>query len=381
MLGPFFGIGQEFFRQPAVFILVGSAGPRAGQRANRHDPVFDADHNFGRTADQIHTRRFQQKHKRTRIDDPQRAIDLKRSRRSLPSKSLADDDLEDVARADVFLAAGDGRLKFRAGNVRLPSGLRLHGQANVAQPEFARGTVQLGAQLVDAGCRAVVSRSRIAFIGACVCDDQDRFIDLIKNYHPVVKRERHIGDVTVIIRRVGQVLAVAHDVVAGVSDRSAAKPRQSREMDGLVFREQSLEIPQRVGGLKLLAGSLAGHDHVVPECFDSQERIGAENAVAPDLFSSDDTLEEERRGTTFDAPIRFDGRERVPEEPAINGNDPAFRGEAGKSVVIRKGRHRSVWPLSSSRLRNLFAMRILLRNDPQRLPRKQTGFRFCRSAE
>ncbi len=59
MLGPFLGIGQEFFGQAGGLHLRSLRGGRVpAKRANRHDPVFDADHDLRRTADQVHAPAF-----------------------------------------------------------------------------------------------------------------------------------------------------------------------------------------------------------------------------------------------------------------------------------------------------------------------------------
>ena len=78
VLGPFLGIGQQFLGQPAVFLLVGAARARAGQRADGHLAVDHATHDLRRTADQRHARRPQEEHERAGVHDPQRAVDLER---------------------------------------------------------------------------------------------------------------------------------------------------------------------------------------------------------------------------------------------------------------------------------------------------------------
>ena len=123
-------------------------------------------------------------------------------------------------------------------------------------------------------------------------DDENRLANLVEDDHPIVERERHVGNVAVIVRSVGQTFGVADDVVPGVADCPAAKARQTGKVPGLVPCEKTLQIAQRIARLELLGASLFGDDDVVAEGFDPQERIGTEKAVASDLLASHDALEE-----------------------------------------------------------------------------------------
>ena len=53
---------------------------------------------------------------------------------------------------------------------------------------------------------------------------------VVEHDHVVVERERQVGQVAVVVRRVRQVLDVADRVVAGVADRAADERRQLRQL-------------------------------------------------------------------------------------------------------------------------------------------------------
>ena len=85
VLGPLLGIGQQLLGQPPIFFFGRAAAARAGERADRHLAVDDADHDLRRAADERALRRAQEEHERAGVHDPQRAIDLERiDRRAAP---------------------------------------------------------------------------------------------------------------------------------------------------------------------------------------------------------------------------------------------------------------------------------------------------------
>ena len=79
VLGPFLGIGQQFFGQAAVFFVGCAAAARAGQRADGRPCRRPRGTMIsGELPTSVTLRRPQVEHERAGVHDPQRAIDLER---------------------------------------------------------------------------------------------------------------------------------------------------------------------------------------------------------------------------------------------------------------------------------------------------------------
>ena len=167
MLGPLLRIGQQFLGQPLVFVLGAAAAARAGQRADRHLAVHDADHDLRRAADQRALRRPQEEHERARVHHPQRAIDLERIDRQRHRQPLADHHLKDVAGADVLDALAHRVFELGLGEVRFV-------RRAVASPPVSMSTGasdrrrrrELFDQPIDAAAGVVVALAVIALAPA-----------------------------------------------------------------------------------------------------------------------------------------------------------------------------------------------------------------------
>lgn len=303
VLGSLFRIGEELLFQPLVLFIGRSAFASAGEWANRDLAIFDADHDFRRTADERCVWCPQQEHERTGIHDSQRAVDVERRSFCFELQTLADDHLKDVASDDVFLALFDGGLELALCEIRLIGQLRLAGQRDVVERQVGFSGLQLLAGFIDANAGLVIRLPQIAALRACVADHQDRLLDVIEDDHAVVKRERHVGQLAVIERCVRQMLGVADDVVTGVADGSAAETGQLGMWSGSIAGDQRLEFLQRIGDLSmsdafwLVVFTAFGQRNVVTERFQSQERICADEAVTSDLLAADDALKQERART------------------------------------------------------------------------------------
>ena len=115
MFRPFLRIGQQFFGQPPILVLVRPAHPGPGQRPHGDLSVHHATHDLRRAADQGHARRAEEEHERTGVHDPQRAIDFERIAMDFQLQALADHDLEDVTSSNVLDALADRLLRSPPG--------------------------------------------------------------------------------------------------------------------------------------------------------------------------------------------------------------------------------------------------------------------------
>ena len=120
---------------------------------------------------------------------------------------------------------------------------------------------------------------------------------MVEDDHPVIKRERKIGEPPIVGRRGRQVLGVSHGVVRGIADRAPGKPRQSLEMHCAIALDQLLEIAKRIGRRE--AASLVRivgirDRHIVAPRLESQEWLGAQKAEPSHLLAANHALEEKR---------------------------------------------------------------------------------------
>ena len=77
---------------------------------------------------------------------------------------------------------------------------------------------------IDSCDRIVVSRPRgIKFFQPRQRDYKNRFGNVIEDNHRVVKAELDIGQIAIVVRRVGQFLHIPNRVIAYVTDRAADK--------------------------------------------------------------------------------------------------------------------------------------------------------------
>ena len=71
---------------------------------------------------------------------------------------------------------------------------------------------------------------------------------MVEHDHVVVERERQVGQVAIVGRRVGQLLDVADDVVAGIADRAAGERRQLRQRGRAQRLDAAFEFFERIVG-------------------------------------------------------------------------------------------------------------------------------------
>ena len=137
MLGPFFGIRQQFFGEIAIFLRCLAAWTRSCERSNCGFSVLNPYHDFRRTADQIDFWSSQQKHKRAWVHHPQRTVNIQRLSFAGILKSLTDHDLKNIAGLDELLALSDRFMKLRLSEVRANLRSGFHSQVDISQLNIA----------------------------------------------------------------------------------------------------------------------------------------------------------------------------------------------------------------------------------------------------
>ena len=121
---------------------------------------------------------------------------------------------------------------------------------------------------------------------------------MVEEDHPVVEREREVGQTAIVGRGVGQVLGVADGVVGRVADGSAGEPGKPGEVNGAITVEELLrgrETDRPRCNARFAPGSSGrDHDDLVAPGLEPEERLGAQEAEPADLLAADHALEQKR---------------------------------------------------------------------------------------
>ena len=81
-------------------------------------------------------------------------------------------------------------------------------------PRSGAGAGEPRDQLVEPVARCFVGGLRVdPRPDVSLGDRQDRLADMVEEEHPVVEREREVGNAAIVGRNVGQVLGVSHGIV------------------------------------------------------------------------------------------------------------------------------------------------------------------------
>ena len=230
-------------------------------------------------------------------------------------EALAEDDLEDVARADVLLAALDSRLVASLGEIRRVRQRRLADGVDVRELQVGNALVEAFHEAIHPLARPAVTPGEVRRIDVSVGDDGDGLRHVVEDDHSVVQRETEVRQAAVVRRRGRQAFDVANGVVPGVADRPAGESRQAGDGRRSVSRDVLFQERQRVGVvefLRLPAFAFRRLDlDACPEGEEAQERPGADEAVASQTLAADDALEQEGPFVLLHLAERRHGRERV----------------------------------------------------------------------
>ena len=205
---------------------------------------------------------------------------------------------------------------------------------------------QLFNEGIDAPAGVVVGRLAIGvgLVEPGHGHDDDRLVHVVEDHHLIVEGKRQIGHLAIVLWGIGQVLDVADDVVAGVAHGAAAKGGQLGERGRAVGLDAPAKLIQRIFRLDLPrdedrharsrdAGVRADR-HPLVVGFNFQEGVRGQEAVAPDLLSAHDALEKARTAPGIELMKGGDGRQRIANQPAIDGDQVGAVGKLAESRII-----------------------------------------------
>jgi len=259
---------------------------------------------------------------------------------------LADDDLKNVAGANVLDTLVHRLLELLARKVRFVREGRLRERRNIGWRQFATGRFQPCDQRVDAALRVGVGPLQVVaeLVQPGHRHHHFRLVHVVEHDHLIVERERQVGQLPVVRRGVGQILGVAHHVVAGVADRAAGKRRQFGQRGRSNRVHAFFQFRQGVDGREFFAPVVRNHDYPIATRFDLHERIRRQRrqkTVATNLLAADHALEQTGRRAGIDLVKRRDGRQRIGQQSAVDRHPMNARGKFAKRCEIWLMFHRA----------------------------------------
>ncbi len=214
-------------------------------------------------------------------------------------ETLRADDLDDVARDDVFLRLEHVREKLFLRNVRLERQvrrIRRHGHGPFFQRLFEQRD-----EPIDFPGRVFVSLRRSdAVLDDRVDENGNRLRDAIENEQFIRDQEIHRGRAEFVVRRQRHDrFDVVNEFVADEAHGAASEAWQSRHSDGAEALQHALDDFESIAHaiLALLVGlrrdgELLDHFAVLDEfdalarLLDDRARIAADERVAPQMFAA-----------------------------------------------------------------------------------------------
>jgi hypothetical protein len=123
-------------------------------------------------------------------------------------------------------------------------------------------------------------------------DDNRRLLHVVEYDHVVVERERQIGELAVVGRRVRKLLDVADRVIARVSHCAAGERRQARNLGDADRLHSVAQHLERIVGREVLRALRIRDRDFLAVCRDREKRFRCQEAIAAYLFAADHALEQ-----------------------------------------------------------------------------------------
>lgn len=320
VLRTFFGIGQKLFSEGTIFGFGGSAWTSSGEGSHGHFAIDDTAHDLGRTADESDLGHPQVEHEWAGVYDPQGAVDFERIAVDGELHALAQNDLKNIARADVVDALANGRF------VRFLREIRGNRESdfsscgwNIGDRQI-NGMGQFGDDCIDPLGGIGVGFERVGlFIEPRHRDDVKGFAHMIEDDHFVVECKRHVGEASIVGGSVGEVLDVANNVVAGIANGAASEGWQLGKMSRAKASEAATKFVEGLfagEAFDLLATAVDGDVGAVGD--DLQEGLGSDEAIAANFLATDHALEQAGVGADVQLLEHRNGGEGIAEQPPVD---------------------------------------------------------------
>src|ERR1700722_134590 len=169
-------------------------------------------------------------------------------RLGLCGEALADDDLKNVAGADVFLALLHGCDVFGATEIGFDVERGSLGSRNFAARFFGFDRLlELFARLTNGADRGVIFFAKAAFAaGVDVANDPEAMLDVIERDDAVIEGQNGVEETDVVAQSRWNALNETNHVVGKIADGSGDQRRQSRHSYRMEFLHASAQERDRI---------------------------------------------------------------------------------------------------------------------------------------
>ena len=250
VLGQFLLIREEIGFERAVLFRCRAPRAGAGDRADRHLAIEDADEDFRAGADDLKAAEIEVEHEGRGVGAPKAPVECKGRQGEGLRPALRGDDLKDVAGGDVVPRLFDRRLVGVLGEVRY----RLDGGDLVSEIAVGagHGSFEVADRVHDAfGGLSVGGAGREPGIRPCRGDDDHLALYAVQNGNNGGPEKDRVGQSDGIGVDVGQMLDKADHVVAEIAEETGGGGGQPIRQVDPAFGDQGAERGQRIGALDL----------------------------------------------------------------------------------------------------------------------------------
>src|SRR5260370_5547368 len=241
VLGAFLGIGEQFGSIAFVLRYGRAAGARPRNRTDLDRVADQPDVHLRRAANERKiVAEFEAKHVRRGINETETSIKIERVTIEIGFEALREDNLKDVAGADVFLGLFNCAPKLlwteiAASGMHL--GVRIRNKSKLGRFR------ELVRDATDRFCRLRVDFFERAIVEKCIHDDLQAAEPMIENEKAVCNHEERLGQLEVIPRCDWNLGLEEMDCfVSEKTDGAASEPRQFRAGDELVAGHQFAQL-------------------------------------------------------------------------------------------------------------------------------------------
>ena len=159
---------------------------------------------------------------------------------------------------------------------------------------------------------------------------QHRLANVVEQEHPVVERERKVGNAPIVRGHVGKLLGVSNRVVGRKAHRPAHEPRQALRAAPCdnarrALRDRETDRPTGTAAARQPSSAVLDH-RLLAAGLEPQERLGPQEAEPADLLTADDALEQKGEPAAVDQPKRRHRRQPIARQltaaPECTGAEP-----------------------------------------------------------
>ena len=223
VLGDLLRVLLQLAGHAPVVVVGAAAAAGAGDRAGDHLAVDQLHQRLGRRADDRDLGVAQEVHVRAGVHLAQHAVHVERVGVEVEVEALRQHDLEDVAGQDVLLGHLDRRLVLAGGHAGAHLGQRLAGVGRL-DGDVRQRLAELHGHGLDPAGGLVVGDVEVG-AGAAehghALDERHPLAPVVEGGQAPDHAHHGVGQVEVVAGHVGQVLHLAHDVVAEVAHDAA----------------------------------------------------------------------------------------------------------------------------------------------------------------